>query len=100
MDGTSLNAFVLRNGDRQVFFQENTGALRRANFSSQVGLWKSADVLSQGIPPARNNTPLSVNYIETSGDSNGVSVHRLSNVSKLALIHNLDGLRVLCQRCQ
>ncbi|KAL8976781.1 MAG: hypothetical protein Q9205_007285, partial [Flavoplaca limonia] len=91
MDDTSLNAFVLRNGDRQVFFQENTGALRRANFSSQVGLWKSADVLSQGIPAARNNTPLSVNYIETSGDSNGtVYVFYASAANDTLICANLN----------
>ncbi|KAL8889517.1 MAG: hypothetical protein Q9215_003214 [Flavoplaca cf. flavocitrina] len=91
MDDTSLNAFVLRNGDRQVFFQENTGALRRANFSSQVGLWKSADVLSQGIPTARNNTPLSVNYIETSGDSNGtVYVFYASAANDTLICANLN----------
>ncbi|KAL8655051.1 MAG: hypothetical protein Q9226_003192 [Calogaya cf. arnoldii] len=92
MANTSLNAFVLRNGDRQVYFQENTGAIRRANYSSQVGLWKSSSVQSLGISAAKNNTPLAVHYIETLGDNNGtVYIFFVSSTNDTLICANFKG---------
>ncbi|KAL8852602.1 MAG: hypothetical protein Q9221_002482 [Calogaya cf. arnoldii] len=92
MANTSLNAFVLRNGDRQVYFQENTGAVRRANYSSQVGLWKSSSVQSLGISAAKNNTPLAAHYIETLGDNNGtVYIFFVSSTNDTLICANFNG---------
>lgn len=73
MDDTSLAVVTLPNSDRQIYFQENTGALRRTNYSSQVGLWQTSDVPRLDIPGPRRNTPLAVSYIERSGEGDGVS---------------------------
>ncbi|CAL8575068.1 hypothetical protein XPA_001013 [Xanthoria parietina] len=71
MDDTSLAVVTLPNSDRQIYFQENTGALRRTNYSSQVGLWQTSDVPRLDIPGPRRNTPLAVSYIERSGEGDG-----------------------------
>lgn len=57
MDNTSITVVTLPNSNRQVYFQERTGALRRAVYSSQARVWQaSADVrLNPGI---KTNTPL------------------------------------------
>ncbi len=57
MDNTSITVVTLPNSNRQVYFQEMTGALRRAVYSSQDRVWQaSADVrLNPGI---KKNTPL------------------------------------------
>lgn len=57
MDNTSIAAVTLPNENRHVYFQESTGAFRRAIYSSQAKIWQaSAD--AQVVPDAKNNTPL------------------------------------------
>lgn len=60
MDNTSIAAITLPNGNRHVYFQENTGALRRAIFSSQAGVWRVSDDVAQIASRPENNTPLAV----------------------------------------
>ncbi|KAL8895324.1 MAG: hypothetical protein Q9207_008217, partial [Kuettlingeria erythrocarpa] len=57
MDNTSITVVTLPNSNRQIYFQERTGALRRAVYSSQARVWQaSADVRFN--PGTKNNTPL------------------------------------------
>ncbi|KAL8672108.1 MAG: hypothetical protein Q9168_003414 [Polycauliona sp. 1 TL-2023] len=72
MSNTSLDGIVLRNRDHQVYFQENTGALRRAKYSLEIELWQSSGVLGLQTP-AKNNTPLAVRFIEVSGATDGTT---------------------------
>lgn len=57
MDNTSIVALTLPNNNRHVYFQEKTGAFRRAIYSSQAKLWRT--VLDPQLPPDSNDeTPL------------------------------------------
>ncbi|KAL8853050.1 MAG: hypothetical protein Q9221_002080 [Calogaya cf. arnoldii] len=63
MDDTAIAAVTLPNGNRQVFFQEESGKLRRALYSSQAGIWQTSTdpqmvQSSPLIEDAKNNTPL------------------------------------------
>lgn len=60
MDNTSIAATTLSNGNRHVYFQENTGALRRAIFSSQAGVWQPFADVAQIASRPENKTPLAV----------------------------------------
>lgn len=59
MSNTSLAAVTLPNGQRHVYFQETSGAIRRAISSSQVNIWQTS-VDTQFRARARNNTPLAL----------------------------------------
>lgn len=61
MFNTSFAAVTRPGGNREVYFQERTGALRRALYSSQVNMWHTST--DQRLPAnARNNTPLVAFY--------------------------------------
>ena len=57
MDNTSIAAATLPNGDRNVFFQENSGAVRRTLYSIEENVWQ-APVSMRIASDAKNNTPL------------------------------------------
>ena len=63
-----MAAITLPNGNREVYFQENTGALRRAVYSSQANLWHTSTDESFPVN-ARNNTPLAAVNLGTDGNS-------------------------------
>lgn len=57
MTNTSFTALAFRDGQRFVYFQEATGALRRATFDRTDEVWGvSTDTRLDAN--ARNNTPL------------------------------------------
>ena len=61
MNGTSLAAFSDDDGSRSLFFQDVTGAIRRANYSLEAGSWQApANWQLQLNVVARNNTPLEI----------------------------------------
>ncbi|KAI4166889.1 MAG: hypothetical protein LQ343_007654 [Gyalolechia ehrenbergii] len=79
MDNTSIAAVTLPNENRHVYFQESTGAFRRAIYSSQAKIWQaSAD--AQVVPDAKNNTPLA-----------GIFDNRVMNVAASALSDKFSG---------
>lgn len=57
MENTSLAAITLPNGNRHVYFQETSGAFRRALYSFQANEWQ-ADPNATPAGDAKNNTPL------------------------------------------
>ncbi|KAL8721909.1 MAG: hypothetical protein Q9225_001505 [Loekoesia sp. 1 TL-2023] len=59
MDNGSLAAVTLDNGNRHVYFQENTGAFRRAIYSPQARAWQ-ASTDDRLVSDAKNMTPLAV----------------------------------------
>ena len=59
LTNTSIAATTLSNGLRHVYFQEKSGAIRRAIYFPQASLWQaSAD--SSLVTGAKANTPLAV----------------------------------------
>lgn len=59
LNDTSLAAVSLANGDRQLFFQDNTGRIRRAYRTASNGQWSTNSSLSIDTT-AKNYTPLAV----------------------------------------
>ena len=58
MDNTPISAVTLPNDNRQLYFHDQTGALRRAEYFSQAQTWQTFDAR---LPAnARNNTPIAV----------------------------------------
>lgn len=57
VNNTSLTAMALRNGQRFVYFQEATGAFRRATFAATTKAWEGSTD-SRLASNAKNNTPL------------------------------------------
>ncbi|KAI4257696.1 MAG: hypothetical protein L6R42_005494 [Xanthoria sp. 1 TBL-2021] len=56
IDDTAICAITCSNGIRQVFFQEESGRLRRALYSSQPGVWKTSTDLQMIPYVSRNDT--------------------------------------------
>ena len=78
-DDTAIAAVTLSNGNRQVFFQEESGYLRRALYSAEAGIWQTSVNSNLGsadspapILFAKNSTPLAAAVRR--GDSSGVDV--------------------------
>ena len=59
LNDTSLAAVSLANGDRQLFFQDNTGLIRRAYYTASNSEWSTESSLSINTT-AKNYTPLAV----------------------------------------
>ena len=58
MDNTPISAIILANDNRQLYFRDQTGALRRAEYFSQPQQWQTFDAR---LPAnARNNTPIAI----------------------------------------
>lgn len=58
MDNAPISAVSLPSDNRQLYFHDQTGALRRAEYFSQAQLWQNSDAR---LPAnARNNTPIAV----------------------------------------
>lgn len=57
LNDTSLAAISLPNGDRQLFFQDNTGLIRHAIRTGINGQWNTSSYLNISSNP-ENNTPL------------------------------------------
>ena len=58
MHNTPISAVTLPNDNRQLYFHDQTGALRRAEYISLAQLWQTSDAR---LPTnARNNTPIAI----------------------------------------
>lgn len=57
LNDTSLAALSLSNGDRQLFFQDNTGRIRRAIRTESNNQWSTSPYLNLSSNP-KNYTPL------------------------------------------
>ena len=86
LNDTSLAALSLANGDRQLFFQDNTGLIRRAIRTASNGQWNTSPNLSVNSTNAKNNTPLAVNVLFGSSDS-------LNGPEPLVMNHNQTMIR-------
>ena len=60
---TSLAALILTNGDRQLFYQDNTGSFRRVARSASTNQWGTSTLLDPGCY-AKALTPLAVTFID------------------------------------
>ena len=90
LDDTSIGAVALPNGNRWLFFQDITGAIRHATFSAKAGVWQSSIKL-EIISDAKNHTPLAVTNIYSPDVSNRLtkllSGMRLNPLQTLELIY-------------
>ena len=59
LNDTSLAAVILANGDRQLYFQDNTGLIRYAVRTASTNQWDTSPHLSFNSS-AKNHTPLAV----------------------------------------
>lgn len=73
LNDTSLAAAVLANGDRQLYFQDTTGSLRRVTRTTSSNQWitNPGPIISSGT---RDNTPLAVTAINRSDRSEEVKL--------------------------
>ncbi|KAL9037531.1 MAG: hypothetical protein Q9180_003664 [Flavoplaca navasiana] len=86
-DDTAIAAVTLSNGNRQVFFQEESGYIRRALYSAEAGIWqtsinsnpRSAD-LTTSILFAKKSTPLAAAVMRE--DSSGIETVSLFYVGR------------------
>ena len=62
LNDTSLAALILANGDRHLFFQDNTGLIRRAVRTASNNQWSTSPTLSVDSN-AKNHTPLAANQV-------------------------------------
>ena len=87
MNGTSMSAVALPNGDKRLFFQENGGNIREALFTNATGTWIS-NVNDIVVTNARNDTPLSAMLVNNTGTlsaSTGTNVRTLNELHELIL---------------
>ncbi|KAL8831082.1 MAG: hypothetical protein Q9191_001063 [Dirinaria sp. TL-2023a] len=68
MSDTSLAAVELPNGDRRLFFQDDSGFIRQATFSSSTKEW-TADPGYVVASDARNRTPIAAVTTPKKGDT-------------------------------
>lgn len=54
LNDTSLTALSLSNGDRHLFFQDNTGLIRRAVRTESNGQWTTSPNLNASVDPSSN----------------------------------------------
>ena len=76
MDNTPISAVTLPNDNRQLYFHDQTGALRRAEYFSLAQTWQTSDAR---LPAnARNNTPIAITpgfgFQSTGDDVNNVDI--------------------------
>lgn len=74
LNDTSLAALSLSNGERHLFFQDNTGRIRRAIRTESNNQWSTSPYLNLGSKP-KNYTPLVATvYEEVEGAGTGANV--------------------------
>ncbi|CAF9916808.1 MAG: hypothetical protein ALECFALPRED_010873 [Alectoria fallacina] len=66
LNDTSLAAVILANGDRHLYFQDNTGTIRYAVRTASTSQWDTKPYLNISSS-AKNNTPLAVTAIKPQG---------------------------------
>ena len=64
-EATSLAAVIFANGDRQLFYQDNTGSFRRVSRTPSGNQWYTSSVLDSNCN-LKSLTPLVVTFIEGS----------------------------------
>ena len=82
LNDTSLAAVSLSNGDRHLFFQDNTGLIRRAVRVQSNGQWSTSLNLNASMDPAMNFTfnPKKHTPLTAHGPTNGYDVQ--TNIKK------------------
>ncbi|KAL8722590.1 MAG: hypothetical protein Q9225_000946 [Loekoesia sp. 1 TL-2023] len=86
LNDTSLAAIALANGDRRLFFQDHSGAIRQGYYSASTRTWRS-DLSYVVAPNAKNNTPIAAvdDPLEEEDDKfTGLAVIYLSKNNSLA----------------
>lgn len=61
MNDSSVTAVVLASGDRRLFFQDPSGTIRQASYSSADDRWM-VDAICVVVSGAKNYTPLAAAY--------------------------------------
>ena len=61
INDTSLAATILANGDRNLFFQDPQGVIRRVSRAASATQW-ILDTVRISIEDARNFTPMAVSF--------------------------------------
>ena len=74
INDTSIAAVTLSNGDRRLFFQDLSGAIRQAFYSPATRVWR-ADINYVVASDARNHTPIAVVDAPDSWDNVSRVVH-------------------------
>ena len=76
LNDTSLVALLLSNGDRVLFFQDNTGLLRRAVRTNSNGQWITSQNLnaSTNLPPGPSSNPKKYTPLTAIGPTCGLNV--------------------------
>lgn len=80
VDDTSIAVLTLPNGDRHLFFQEHSGLIRQAYYSSTSREWR-ADSSNVVAANAKNHTPLAAVHspaIDDTFSNNPETVSKLS----------------------
>ena len=80
LDNTSIAATAFNNGNRWIFFQDVTGVVRHATFSTKAGFWQLS-AKTGDIDGAKNNTPLAAINLDRTSDV------KIRNLSGPWLIH-------------
>lgn len=79
LNDTSIAAAITLNGDRNLFFQDHTGAIRQATREASRGTWIE---LGSPVPSgARLHTPLAIVYSTVDGKDE-VSRHIAGNAGR------------------
>ncbi len=60
LNDTSLAAVILANGDRHLYFQDNTGLIRYAVHTASINQWDTRPHLNVSLSTPKNRTPLAV----------------------------------------
>lgn len=77
LNDTSLAVLIRTNGDRQLFFQDNTGLIRNAIRTSTDTQWSMGPDISVSST-VKNNTPLAVNF-RSDDDYPSVTIQKFNN---------------------
>ena len=94
-EDTSLAAVIFANGDRQLFYQDNSGSFRRVARTPASGQWYTSSVLDSNCNP-KHLTPLAVtSIVGRNGFPPQVPIKSQSSNDSLLANVNID-YAVLC----
>lgn len=80
-----MAAVSLSTGDKRFFFQDNSGVLREALYTSATKTW-AADVGNMVANNAKNNTPIAALLVNGTGASTGYMVGLCLHLAETLLI--------------
>lgn len=94
MDDTSVAILASANGDKHLFFQENSGSIRQALYDPSSEEWTS-DVNNMVVTNAKNGTPIVAFQSNTKGSTKGGLGKTVSSITSLLDMANFEDLVVL-----